>query len=163
MQRSGAGVLLIAACLFTACEPVPPPTQAVAPKSDDTVLTPPPKPPKIPCPVRLTNMRMVHNLEMDVYATITNISKSTIIAISFEASHTDNFGDTLTPYKTVLSSEEVLSPGRSEPMHWEILMEEQSGIHNAKPGQSEMYVDRVAFKDGGVFRFSDIDGCDFVR
>ena len=104
---------------------------------------------------------MVHNLEMDVYTTVTNVSKSTITAISFGAAHTNKFGDTFTPYKTNLSSEDTIKPGRSQSMHWEILMEEPTTFH-AKPGSSELFVARVAFSDGRVLDINDIEKCDFI-
>jgi len=106
---------------------------------------------------------MVHNLEMDVYATVTNVSKSTIIAVAFDANHTDNFGDTLEPYKTVLSAEDTLRPGQSEPMHWEILMEEHASFEGRKPGTSEMYLSRVSFSDGQRKQGIDFEGCDFIK
>lgn len=106
---------------------------------------------------------MVHNLEMDVYAKITNVSKSTIIAVSFDANHTNNFGDTLEPYKTALSAEHTLRPGQSEPMHWEVLMEEHTTFEGRKPGTSEMFLDRVSFSDGQRKKGIDFEGCDFIK
>src|SRR5580700_4840063 len=80
-----------------------------SPERKDVATETPPKPPPAPlkqaCPVKLTNSRMVHNLEMDVFTTVTNISKADITAIAFGAAHTDKFGDTVEPYKTNLSSE----------------------------------------------------------
>ena len=104
---------------------------------------------------------MVHNLEMDVYTTVTNISKSDITAIAFSAAHTDKFGDTLKPYRTNLTSEDTIKRGRSQSMHLEILMEEPTGLHG-KPGSSELFVAKVAFADGRVLTSAEIEGCDFI-
>jgi hypothetical protein len=108
---------------------------------------------------------MVHNLEMDVYTTVVNISESDITAIAFGASHTDRFGNTWTPYRTDLTSEDTIKRGRSQSMHWEVLMEEHTRFH-AKPGSSELYLTKVAFSDGRVARMTDIaggaEGCAFT-
>jgi hypothetical protein len=119
--------------------------------------------PKYPCPVKLTNSRMVHNLEMDVYTTVTNISDTDITAIAFGSGHTDNFGQTHTPYKTDLTSEDKIKKGDSQSMHWEVLMEEPFGPANGKPGISELFVTKVAFADGRGLTISDFEGttCDF--
>lgn len=121
---------------------------------------PPPK--KLPCPVKLTHSRMVHNLEEDVYTTVVNISDSDITAIAFGSAHTDLFGKTWTPYKTDLTSEDTIKRGRSQSMHWEVLMEEPSTIQGKKPGSSELYVTKVAFSDGRVVDILGIEGCDFA-
>lgn len=131
------------------------------PVPTETPAAPAPSAPEplLPCPVKLIHSRMEHNLEMDVYTTIVNISKSDITAIAFNAWHTNRFGETLSPYKTVLSHEDTIRRGQSYSIHWEILMEEHVG--NGKPGHSELSVDRVAFSDGRLLHGSDFDGCDF--
>jgi hypothetical protein len=104
---------------------------------------------------------MVQESEMNVYTTVTNISSATITAIGFGASHTNNFGETLTPYKTDLTAEHTIKPGASRAMEWEILMEEHAG--KDKPGTSTLYVDKVAFADGRSLGILDIaDGCSFT-
>jgi hypothetical protein len=105
---------------------------------------------------------MVHNLEEDVYATVVNISDSDITAIAFGAAHTDRFGQTWTTYKTELTSESTIKRGRSQLMHWEVLMEEPFGNGHGKPDSSEMYVSKVAFADGRVLDILGIDGCSFT-
>jgi len=102
---------------------------------------------------------MVHNLEMDVYTTVVNISKWDITAIAFSAAHTNRFGETLEPYRTALTSESTINHGQSRSMHWEILMEQHVG--SGKPGTSEMSVDKVAFSDGRIFHGDEIEGCNF--
>ena len=82
----------------------------------DTV-TKTPKRLKTACPVKLTNSRIVHNLEEDVYTTVTNVSQSDITAISLGAAHTDKFGDTWQPYNTNLTSETGIKRGHAVPMH----------------------------------------------
>jgi hypothetical protein len=104
---------------------------------------------------------MVHNLEEDVYTTVVNISGSDITAIAFGAAHTDKFGNTWTPYKTDLTSEDVIKRGRSRSMHWEVLMEEPTAFHG-RPASSEMYVSKLAFSDGRVVDGTDIEDCSFT-
>ncbi len=104
---------------------------------------------------------MVHNLEMDVYTTVTNISNTDITAIAFGAAHTDKFGNTWEPYKTELTSEHTIKRGNSRSMHWELLMEEPTNLHG-KPDSSELFVAKVAFADGRILMSSEIEGCDFV-
>jgi hypothetical protein len=98
---------------------------------------------------------------MDIYSTVVNISNSDITAIVFGTAHTDRFGDMREPYKTELTSEETLKRGHSKTMHWEVLMEEPTGIRNSKPGSSELFVDKVAFADGRVLHVGELEGCDF--
>jgi hypothetical protein len=116
---------------------------------------------KLPCPIRLLKPRMVHNSEMDVYATVLNTSKVEITAIGFGALHTDRFGDSWEPYKTDLTSEESIKPGRAMPMHWEVLMEEPSGMAKREPGSSDLFVTKLAFADGRSLGVSDFEGCSF--
>ncbi len=104
---------------------------------------------------------MVHNLEMDVYTTVTNVSNTDITAIAFGAAHTDKFGDTWEPHKTNLTSEDTIKRGSSQSMRWELLMEEPTNFH-AKPGSSELFVPKLAFADGRVLTSSEIEGCDFI-
>lgn len=164
-------LLVFVTGLFTACDSVPPQTSTATvaapvqtlPPTPSAPVQPLPPTPKPSCPVKVTNIRMVHNLEMDVYATITNVSRSTIIAVSFDANHTNNFGDTLEPYKTALSAEDTLRPGQSKPMHWEILMEENTNFKGRKPGTSEMFLDRVSFSDGQRKQGIDFEGCDSIK
>ena len=146
---------------LVACGGVPesPPPETKAIVADSTPAAPPKQ--LTPCPIKLTNTRMVHNLEMDVYTTVTNISDTDITAIAFDANYTDKFGTTREPYRTNLTSEETMRKGRSQSMHWEILMEEPTTFHR-KPGSSEMYVAKVAFVDGRVLTGTDIEGCDFI-
>jgi len=117
---------------------------------------------QVPCPVKLLRPRMVHNSEMDVYITVQNISAKDIAAISFGAVHTDKFGVTWAPYKTDLTSEDTIRHGRLQSMHWEILMGEHTDIKNAKPGSSQLYVNKVAFSDGQQLGILDIDGCEAI-
>jgi hypothetical protein len=148
----------------TACGSVPssaPEAKKTAP-ADPTLTPTPPVAPKTPCPVKLDNTRMIHNAEMDVYTTVTNISDTDITAIAFDANHTNSFGTTLEPYKTNLTSEEKLLKGHSRSMHWEILMEEPTTFQR-KPGTSEMYVAKVAFADGRIVSGTEFEGCDFIR
>lgn len=111
--------------------------------------------------MKLIHSRLVHNLEDDVYTTVVNISDADITAIAFGAAHTDLFGRTWTPYKTDLTSEHTIRRGRSQSMHWEVLMEEPSNIEGRKSGSSELYVTKVAFSDGRVIDILGIEGCDF--
>ncbi len=118
--------------------------------------------PKLPCPIKLTKSRIVHNTEEDVYLTAVNISDSDITAIAFGVAHTDKFGDTWTPYKTNLTSEDTIKRGHSRSMHWEVLMETpETFAHKLKPNSSELYVTKVAFADGRVIDITGLDGCDF--
>jgi hypothetical protein len=50
------------------------PTASLPEQKAAATDTPPPARPKQPCAIKLTNSRMVHNLEMDVSTTVTNIS-----------------------------------------------------------------------------------------
>jgi hypothetical protein len=108
-------MMLVAVIQFTACNSMQEPATTAA----ATEPLPEPKPPKTPCPVKLIHPRMEHNLEMDVYATVMNVSKSDITAIGFSASHTKKFGDVLHPYRTDLTSEDTIKHGQSQYMHWE--------------------------------------------
>ncbi len=74
---------------------------------------------------------------------------------------TDKFGNTWTPYKLDLTSEDTIKHGRSQSMHWEVLMETPTTFHG-KPGTSELYVDKVAFADGRVLTILDIQDCSFL-
>jgi hypothetical protein len=140
-------------------------TSSAPVETKKTVADPTPTPPiqpKTPCPVKLDDTRMIHNAEMDVYTTVTNISDTDITAIAFDANHTNSFGTTLEPYKTNLTSEEKLLKGHSRSMHWEILMEEPTTFQR-KPGTSEMYVAKVAFADGRIVSGTEFEGCDFIH
>lgn len=112
---------------------------------------------RIPCPIKIISVRMVHNLEEDVYATIKNTSASDITAIAFGAPHADKFGTIRTPYKTDLTSEDTIKRGHSQSMHWEVLMDEVFTT-GAKPGNVQFYVTKVAFADGRVLDTLGIDG-----
>lgn len=132
-----------------------------ASRNIEAAVTKTPKRPKTACPVKLTNSRMVHNLEEDVYTTVTNVSQSDITAISLGAAHTDKFGDTWQPYNTNLTSETGIKREHAVPMHWEVLMEEPSGIKGKRPGSSELFVEKIAFADGRVLGIQDLERCDF--
>jgi len=155
-----AGVVI---CLsLVACSNNDRRVEATPAPTETTPAAPEALPPKkLPCPVKLTNSRMVHNLEEDVYTTVVNISDSDITAIAFGAAHTDLFGKTWTPYKTDLTSEHTIKRGRSRSMHWEVLMEEPTTFQG-KPGSSELFVTKVAFSDGRVVNILGIERCSFT-
>jgi len=135
---------------------------AIAPPEAENPEPPPPQ--KLSCPVKLVSPRMVHNLEMDVYVTVVNISDTDITAIAFGSAHTDKFGVTRTPYKTDLTSEDTIRRKHSQSMHWQVLMEEVAGGGGNKPGSSQLYVTKVAFADGRVVDLLGIErpcGIDF--
>ncbi len=157
MTAGGTLLLMLAACNTISS----PSQQESKPIAADPVLPTPPPQARTPCPVKITNTRMIHNLEMDVYTTVTNVSGADITAIGFSANYTDQFGTTREPYKTDLTSEDMIRKGHSQSMHWEILMDEPTQFER-KPGTSEMYVDRVAFTDGRILKGTELEGCDFI-
>ncbi|MGD0497548.1 MAG: hypothetical protein ABSC23_03830 [Bryobacteraceae bacterium] len=159
-MREPKAALGLLAVLLSACNGVPPAVHSNE-QANSSASPEAPVPPKTPCPVNLIHPRMVHNLEMDVYATIVNVSTVDITAIAFGAAHTDKFGDMWEPYKTDLTSEDTIKKGRSLAMHWEVLMETPTGIKNSTPGSSELFVNKVALSDGRVLHIGDLDGCSF--
>jgi hypothetical protein len=161
MKQFLSSVLGILALTLVACSSSP--QVALTEHKEVATETPLPAtpPPKQSCPVKLTKSRMVHNLEMDVYTTVTNISNTDIVAIAFGAAHTDKFGDTWEPYKTDLSSEDTIKQGSSQSMHWELLMEQPTRFHG-KPDSSELYISKVALADGRVLTNGEMEGCVFI-
>ena len=98
--------------------------------------------------------------EENVDLTIQNVSDQDITAIAFGATHTDRFGEAWEPYKTVLTLEETIKKGQSRHAHWEVLMEEHSKFAGAK-NSSNLYLDKIAFKDGRTVQGYEFHGCSF--
>jgi hypothetical protein len=113
------------------------------------------------CPVSLSGSQMTPQGEMNITTTVTNTSNQAISTLAFGASHTDKFGNTQEPFESDLTWDEIIPPGVSRPVHWNISMEQPSLTHNRKPGTSELHLNKVVFEDGRVLSEPGLDQCKF--
>jgi hypothetical protein len=114
--------------------------------------------PKLGCPVQVTGLSINKpgNGYTYVRATIRNLTKTAISAISFEAYRADAFGDQFEPYNTSLTSERGIPAKGSRAMSWEILMDESTG-GKVRPRSGSMSLYRIMFADGRSLDSSEVD------
>ena len=157
-------LMLLFALVLVGCTVKPPdtPTKAELTPEENTKEQKPE--PKLPCPVKVTalSVNKPENGYTYIRATVRNISKSTVSAISFSASRTDAFGDVYEPYKTDLTSEQAIPAGGARAMSWEVLMDEGTQF-KGRPKSGNMFLSKIAFADGKVIEFLDLhnhyEGC----